>query len=567
VNQIFNIPFVFAGIAAPILALFLRTPHWLASSQQQSAGAIYIVVSILLTGVASLLLRPHDNTERGFWSPDVAWLLRASAAVVALATLLGFLLIRLEDIPRSVPILHFVILVGVVFILRAVVIFHRQRSVQLDLTRGLFGERGSAFRVDWSAPHVQARMSSWADALAAATLLTLPWSTSATSILVVCWLVAAVPTFKWPTVRDCLRRPAVYLPLLLWTFALLGTLWSDAPWADRLDCLRPFHKLLLLPPLIIHFSQSRNGPKVILAFLVSATILLIYSWASLFWPNLVWGLRIPGIPVKDQIYQNICFILAICAFSYMAIDLAEKREYLYSIACSLLAALFLMNILYVATSRTALVVLPVLLLIMAFQRFGGRGALVALLGIAVIVPVIWATSPHLRMRVAQVLEGSLQRDHNALSSEALRLDYWSRSLTAMAEAPLLGHGTGYLRTEFAKGGVDETGAPSTVANPHNQTFAVGVQLGIAGILLLFLMWFSHLYLFATSGPYWTAHFGLMIVVQNMVASVFNSHLSDFTAGWLYVLGVGILGGTVLRRRRVDAVACDPPQGQMAPARR
>jgi O-antigen ligase len=42
-------------------------------------------------------------------------------------------------------------------------------------------------------------------------------------------------------------------------------------------------------------------------------------------------------------------------------------------------------------------------------------------------------------------------------------------------------------------------------------------------------------------------FGLTVVVQNVVSSLFNSHLSDFAQGWLYVLGVGVLGGMVLRR--------------------
>jgi hypothetical protein len=35
-------------------------------------------------------------------------------------------------------------------------------------------------------------------------------------------------------------------------------------------------------------------------------------------------------------------------------------------------------------------------------------------------------------------------------------------------------------------------------------------------------------------------------VQNVVSSLFNSHLFDFTQGWLYVIGVGIAGGMVLR---------------------
>ena len=39
--------------------------------------------------------------------------------------------------------------------------------------------------------------------------------------------------------------------------------------------------------------------------------------------------------------------------------------------------------------------------------------------------------------------------------------------------------------------------------------------------------------------------GLVVVAQNIAASLFNSHLFDFNQGWLYVFAVGALGGTVL----------------------
>jgi O-antigen ligase len=35
--------------------------------------------------------------------------------------------------------------------------------------------------------------------------------------------------------------------------------------------------------------------------------------------------------------------------------------------------------------------------------------------------------------------------------------------------------------------------------------------------------------------------------RNMVGSLFNSHLSDCTQGWLYVFAVGVLGGMALRK--------------------
>jgi len=45
-----------------------------------------------------------------------------------------------------------------------------------------------------------------------------------------------------------------------------------------------------------------------------------------------------------------------------------------------------------------------------------------------------------------------------------------------------------------------------------------------------------------------AWIGLVAVAQNFFSSLLNSHLFDFTEGWLYVLAVGVAGGMVLRIR-------------------
>ena len=38
------------------------------------------------------------------------------------------------------------------------------------------------------------------------------------------------------------------------------------------------------------------------------------------------------------------------------------------------------------------------------------------------------------------------------------------------------------------------------------------------------------------------------MVQNIFSSLFNSHLFDFHEGWMYVLGVGVAGGMVLKAK-------------------
>jgi hypothetical protein len=87
-------------------------------------------------------------------------------------------------------------------------------------------------------------------------------------------------------------------------------------------------------------------------------------------------------------------------------------------------------------------------------------------------------------------------------------------------------------------------------NPHNQTLNVAIQWGVLGVVVLYAMWLTHLMLFR--GDAFANWIGLLVVVQNLLTSVFNSHIFDFHEGWMYVLGVGVAGGMALRARRTEA---------------
>jgi len=118
---------------------------------------------------------------------------------------------------------------------------------------------------------------------------------------------------------------------------------------------------------------------------------------------------------------------------------------------------------------------------------------------------------------------------------------------------MIGHGTGSIRHLFEQASLGKTGAAGEViGNPHNQTLNVAVQWGALGIALLYAMWLVHLWMFRT--PNLMAAVGLLVVVQNMATSLFNSHLFDVHEGWMYVLGVGIAGGALLRGRAADNAA-------------
>ena len=64
--------------------------------------------------------------------------------------------------------------------------------------------------------------------------LSLPWSTSLVGIFIVIWLIAVAPTIESRAFLTSLKRPICALPIALFALAVVGTLWSDAPWGTRI---------------------------------------------------------------------------------------------------------------------------------------------------------------------------------------------------------------------------------------------------------------------------------------------------------------------------------------------
>jgi O-antigen ligase len=391
----------------------------------------------------------------------------------------------------------------------------------------------------------RARLARIADWLAVGVALAMPWSISASQILTAAWLLALLPALDVSEVRRELRTAAGGLPVLLWVLALLGMLWADAPWSDRYSGLEGFHKLLVIPLLLAQFRRSGRGIYVVYGFLASCTALLIASWSLMvLWK--LWGVyvpgKIPGLLVKDYIAQSSEFL--VCAFGLLgfAAERWQKGDRRLAVGALLLAGLFLANIFYIAPGRTAIVVMPALLVIFGFYYFGWKGVAGAVVAGVVLAAAAWTASPFLRARVmTSFSEVQAYETQGAASSSSIRLELWKNSLGIIAAAPVLGHGTGSIPEQFGGGVFGQLSV-----NPHNQVFAVAIQLGLIGTAILLAMWLAHLALFRGSGV--IAWIGIVLVVQNLASAPFNSHLFDSFHGWLYAFGVGVLGGIALRER-------------------
>jgi O-antigen ligase len=407
------------------------------------------------------------------------------------------------------------------------------------------------------------QLGTCADWFAVAIAIALPWSTTAIAVFVVLWFFALLGSWNIGERVHERWMLAGLLPVAVWVVGLLGLLWASVPLAERLAGLNSFHKLLAIPFLAVQFRDSHRGLWVLIGFLVSCTVLLVLSWGLILLPHLLWRGRertggdgiMVGIPVKDYISQGTMFTLCIIGLAHGALSAWDRGNVRIAIALVLLAITFFLNLLYADVSRTTLVALPVLLMLFAFMRLGWKGATAFLLATAMLLALAWSTSPRLRDRVTSFFNEVSSYDSASMSTSAgERLEYWRKSVRIVAQAPIVGQGTGSIHEQFSQLAAGHVGMSGlAAANPHNQVFAIAIQLGLIGVSMLVAMWIVHLGFFV--GPTLAAGIGLAVVVQNIISSQFNSSLFDFTHGWVYVLGVGVLGGMLLREVR-SREGCD-----------
>jgi O-antigen ligase len=386
------------------------------------------------------------------------------------------------------------------------------------------------------------KLADWA---AVAVAVALPWSTSALGIAVAVWLVVLLPTLSAASVKRELATAAGCLPVVLWCLGVIGMLWADVSWHDRFAGLDSFHRLLAIPLLLAQFRHSDNGIWVILGFFISSITVLLASYILVLGHS---GYPISGVPVHDTIFQGSLFL--ICGFGalgYAALASGKQTGHWPS-AIFVTGALFLINFVFVTASRIALVVAPLLLLLLGWRLVRWKGILLAVMLAVMVGSAMWFASPVLRDRVAQtVRETQEYRESNKATSIGEHTAFLKESLMIIASAPIIGYGTGSVAEEFRRITAGKTGVAATrTVNPHNQTFAVAIQLGLVGATVLWAMWIAHLALF--TGPSTVAWLGLVAVLENILSSTVHSHLFDFNSGWLYVFATGVLGGTILNER-------------------
>lgn len=398
----------------------------------------------------------------------------------------------------------------------------------------------------------------WA-AMAAA--FSLPLSTTGTGIAVALLVILIILTTSRAEWHSVLRAPSALLPAGLFALITLSALWSPQPFGP--GGFSHYTKLLLIPVIMASSFTPRQAVQIAYAFAAACVILLVLSFASLFWQSGPWGwFKSPGVPVKDNSVQSTCFALCSFGLGLYSGYFFRMGSWLRGIITSLLALLLFVDVFLIHLSKTGALIAIALAAFLLVRMLRWRDRLAVAILLILLAALAVSLSSEAQRRVAEIsadlraMEGSSSDSKaykptdpmagKATISTASRIDFWQKSIEFIQEAPLFGHGAGSTKSLYAS---LERERPSpygeAVPDPHNQFLAIAIQAGLIAGSLLLMMWIAHFSLmWGESAPHLL---GQAVVLQNVLGSLFNSSLSQVTQGTLYCLAVGILG-TLIRQQ-------------------
>ena len=292
-------------------------------------------------------------------------------------------------------------------------------------------------------------------------------------------------TIELRLLLQTLRTPAGALPVALFTFGLIAMAWADVSW---FDCDLGFDSFQALAVPAAARAVSALAPRPARARRVCH---IGFGPAHRCWLVAVGTLspfpnKTFGVVVKDRIAQGTVSRSRRRFLLELATEALKRGRHREALAGFALAGAFFLNVLMVTLSRTALVAVPILLVIFAARHLRRRQMALFLPASAAIGALVWLSSPQLRDRVTRIPDEIASFDDVRLhdTSAGARIEFWKISLSIIDEAPLWGHGTGSINAEFARA----TGKETNATNPHNQILAVAIQLGLVGVVLLIAMW-------------------------------------------------------------------------------
>jgi O-antigen ligase len=376
--------------------------------------------------------------------------------------------------------------------------------------------------------------------------LAIPTSTAATNgfmlLIVLSFALTGAWRDKWTFIRS---HPLIPCVLGLFFLFLLGTQWSVGTSKQILHGLSDQSKLLYFPILLWFLREETVAKRVIGALILVMFVTYIFGLLK-FYLDVPIGQKYSEAAVfKNHIKTNFFMAFGLFLACHSAVNYPKLRPMLFvTIACMLHYGYFM------SMGRTGYILMLLLVLLFAFQRFRFKGVVVAGAILAALIGLSFTLSHTFHERISDISCEMMDHPENApacISSEVVlsntptsieyRRDFIITSWEAISKRFWFGYGTGGFTKAYEEA-AKKLGTYST-DNPHNEYLHIWVELGVVGFIW-FIFFFIAQLVTLHRYPTQNRYIAEGVLVGFLVGCLANSWLLDFSEihFWMLLLALG-----------------------------
>lgn len=358
-------------------------------------------------------------------------------------------------------------------------------------------------------------------------------------LLVLTLLFVFVNSTTRGRLAELFKHPVIITAYALVAWLVLTLTFETSDFNSASDYLSKYLRLLLLPVLTAAFLSKQDCYKVFDAFCIGVFVSVLGSFAvamGLFpWPE---GSESPLL-FKLHITHNFFIALATGYVGYRLHSEWHNCRLVTKVVVLSALALALINFFFMVEGRSGWVAMAVLPVVIAYERIGLKGSLIAALAVLLVLLGLYFGSDFFNTRVNAVfIEVQQWIDGQAVAqdtSNGRRLSFWLHSIEAFVQAPWFGYGMGGFEAAVTPH-AQAAGFMFAFNNPHNQYLLLAVQGGIVALLLYAIFIAAVLYRNNSQHPLLLHGFVLAYVLLNLL----NSFHYDFAEGVFFVVGLAAL---------------------------
>lgn len=340
-------------------------------------------------------------------------------------------------------------------------------------------------------------------------------------------------------------QPQAWIGIILLTVAYmaLSISWTSAEIALSSQSWSRHARLLTIPIVVMLVQTRAELIWALRIFVIGQLFVVLSSWL------LVAGIYVPWATSGTAVSQYAVFgsyLEQSMTETVLAIILWFMRDFIFGIRYKPVAiALAMITVVHIYSSlnsRTGFLMCTAFVSYAVFVQLPKKLRLSALFLPLFVLALAFVTSEKVSVRLTQaaneVKTFSDKSDKNTSSGQ--RLTFWSASLTALSEQPLVGFGSGSWNREYRR--IESTKLlPGTesVDNPHNLFFLWAVEGGLIGLGLLCAVFIAIARVARQLQPEW-ARTLIAILLALLVASVFTSTIYGIGLGDFFCVAIGLL---------------------------